>query len=177
MDIKPRTEVPIGANTYSVGEMNVFDQMDVYRRIVPLLTGFISAMVNAHQLAIGKMIASVDDPAKVQTAIADIDDKEAFFAGLNELMLALARMPKDDFDYIRLTTLAAARRRQTDGSWAAVTNTAGHLMFHDMTAGEVMYLMTAVLKAQAGIIDFVKKFLAGGGQDPQPQAVAEAAGK
>lgn len=158
-------ETEIAGQVYRIDQLDTFKQLHIYRRIAPLLTGFINSAIVRKDSVITQMVKkSADDVELADVLIKDIDDKQALLVGLIEMVNAISRMSNDDFEYVVKSALSAAKRKDGE-QYAPLLTPAGHFAYQDISSGATLYLTAAVIMGQNGMAEFLKKFLAAGGPE------------
>jgi hypothetical protein len=126
-----RTET-INGIEYQIGKLGAFEQLHVGRKLAPLLAHAIPALMQIGPDAAEK--PGVDELIFSAAAIPMAD--------------VLARMSKEDVDYVLHECLAVCQRRQAKG-WARVFVN-GVLMFQDIEADTLFQLTKAVVEVSLG---------------------------
>lgn len=145
----------IGQHQYRAARMDVRTQLNVSRRITPLLVGMIEPMIEQMKLAAKRQAAIAEatgggaTPPKL--GILDLDIK-SILPGLARSAELLASMSDDDFGYLQSVCLATVeRQRAGDAGWARIWNSqASRVMFEDIEGHDVLLIMMEVLKAEIG---------------------------
>lgn len=118
-------EFVIGGHTYKVGQMNVFAQFHVGRRLAPVLT---SSVELADTLRSGK--------SEILQTIQAIEP----------LVEAISKLSDDECDYVIFKCLEACQRQQ-NGGWAPLFNSsAKRLMFEDITLPDMLSITARVIQ-------------------------------
>lgn len=147
------SEINIGKHTYQVGKIDAWTSLHVYRRLIPVLSGLMSAMQSSHALE------------------NDSDRQSAYMRGLGAMADVLAGMKDEDVDFILKACFKVCSRRDKEHSrWFPVLAPNGSMMFsEDMTAIELFELASATLQSQEGLQAFFSK-VADSTIAPAPQA-------
>lgn len=123
-------ELTVAGAEYRVGKMSALEQFHVTRRLGPML---VVAGVSVEMLSRGMK--------------AELDDLVAMAGPVMEI---LSRMSDEDTNYVILTCLKTAHRRQGD-AWAPVLAKDGRtLMFADMDMPTMVRIVIEVLKLNLG---------------------------
>ena len=126
-------EFSAGGNDYRNRQLDVMTQLDVERRIAPVLTAF------AMKGEMGGVVEAAN------TAGADAEHKVGL-AFIHATAKALAAMPEQDFKFVLRTCLANLQRKEGD-SWAPVISTSnGRLMYEDMDLMAMHTILAHVIK-------------------------------
>jgi len=149
-------EFEVGAFQYKARPMEARAQINVVRRISPLLVGMVQPAINQlqekakAQAAIAKATGTEALPADKMT-ILDLDISKVI-PGLQSAMNMLSSMPDEDFDYIQENCLKLVeRQRLGDTGWVKIWNTgARQPQFDDIEGHQILTIMFNVLKVEIG---------------------------
>lgn len=143
-----RTET-IDGNEYEIGKLATLKQLQVGRRLAPLIAAAAPGIVelSLHETdTSGQGTAGSSQPKDPR---AEIDlMKLVLTSAAVPTAEMLAKMTDQDFEYVVNECLAVCQRKQTRG-WARVY-TNGVLMFSDIQGGAVLALMRAVIEESLG---------------------------
>lgn len=124
------SELTVAGAEYRVGRLSALEQFHVTRRLGPML---VVAGISVEMLSAGMQVA--------------LDDMVAMAGPVMEV---LSRMSDADTDYVILSCLRTASRRQGD-AWARVIAPDGRtFMFADMDMPTMIRLVVEVLKLNLG---------------------------
>ena len=113
-------EIELKGVTYSIGQMNVFDQWNVARRIIPLLG-----------------------------ALSDLKDGASMIENLTPLLSSVGKMTDEDTSYILNKCLAVVKRKEPSG-WNKVLGGKDAIMYEDMTMSTILRLTMSVITENMG---------------------------
>jgi hypothetical protein len=123
-------EVEIAGVRYRTGKLNVFEQLAVGKRIMPLLSG----MGEAFSKIPRPPPVAEDDPDAEPVEAEGISEGDVWKA-LEPLMSALSEMKDDDLFFVVKMCMSKAHRHD-GGHWARISNSAGtDFMFADIDMG------------------------------------------
>jgi hypothetical protein len=112
------SEIEIGGVQYRTGVLNVFDQLNVVRRIAPLLSGLGQSLAQAPNRGNG----NGEDEEKDEEEKREVEAN--FWASLKPIALALKEMSDEDTTYIVRMCLSKCRRLDS-GAWAMILASSG----------------------------------------------------
>lgn len=150
------TSFSVGQHQYRARRMDVRMQLNVSRRVTPLLVGMIEPMIEQMKLASKRREAILQatggagaTPAPI--GILDMDIK-SLLPGLARSAELLAGMSDTDFDYLQDACLSLVeRQRSGDTGWVSIWNSRAKMsQFEDIEGHEILLIMTEVLKAEIG---------------------------
>ena len=143
----------VGAQTFRAAPMDADSQLQISRRVLPILTGLLPAMTEqfrARQAAVRK----AEEAGEEAPPLADIlsMDMSALVPGLQSAAMALANMDDEVFNYLKAACLRRVEmQRAGDSGWVPVWNVqAGRLQFETIEGHEVLLIVTEVLKREVG---------------------------
>jgi hypothetical protein len=147
------TEITIGSDVYSIGQLDPFQQLDVATKLLPALTG-ISAALKAAGVTPGA-VASLQ---VAEDKAPDVDpaggDQEAASPAVDALFgavtTAIGKLSREDTHMIVQTCMGVVKRRQGTGSntaWTPVWNPrAMRFQFDDIKLPQMLQLTFEVIK-------------------------------
>jgi hypothetical protein len=147
-------EFTLDGTPYRASRMDVRTQMNVTRRITPLMVGLIEPMIEQVKLA-NKRREAISDATggaeKGSLGLLDINIK-ALLPGVQATAQLLASMPDAEFDYVQAACLnLVERQRAGDTGWSRIWNPrAGQPQFDDIEGHTIFLIMAEVLKAELG---------------------------
>jgi hypothetical protein len=121
----------IAGHSYTIGELNAFEQLHVARRLAPVLAGIVSAFSSAPHLSKGESA-----------------EEKILELATGPLANAFAQMSDVDVDYIVHRCLAVCHRKRAGGQDKVFAN--GVLMFKDIKLDTLMGLTLAVIQENLG---------------------------
>lgn len=122
--------VTVNGIEYSIGEMPVFDQFHVGRRLAPFLGSALEAFRGQ----------------SLDTAAEEFD---ILLLATPSLTKTLAEMKDEDAEYIIRKCLSVVKRHEKSG-WAKVMNGAGNFQFQDIDLKAMLTLTTKVIQENIG---------------------------
>ena len=131
------SEIEIGEVHYRTGRLNVFEQLNLVRRIAPLLSGLGQSLAQAPQRRVSNG-EDEDDPALDPAAEAN------FWAALKPIAEAIKDMSDEDSTYVVRLCLSKCRR-QDNGHWAAIMASSGQDFMFPIDLATAMQLTYATL--------------------------------
>lgn len=140
----------IGGIEYEIGKLPTMKQLQVGRRLAPLIAAAAPGIVelSLHEQS-GEDAGNAEATPKPKDERAEIDlMKLVLTSAAVPTAEMLAKMPDQDFEYVVNECLAVCQRRQAKG-WARVY-TNGVLMFADIEGGTVIALVRAVIEESLG---------------------------
>ena len=121
-------EVELSGRRYrTIGKLNAFKQLHLFRRLMPLLAGM-GASLRA-------MPTSTSDPS--------------FWSALGPIANSLREMSEADSEWVLKTCLSTCQVWNGSG-WAAMTASNGELMFQDMGLRPMLELSLMVIQENLG---------------------------
>lgn len=132
----------IGGHEYMIGQLNAMDQFHVSRRLAPVLPTIMPILTTVHKSGLAEKL----DVGGV-AALLD-EDLTRLTNDLMPLADALATMSDENAEYIIVKCLSVVRRKTEAG--AAVMARGGSLVFDDMTMGDMLPLVVAVIQGSLG---------------------------
>ncbi|QZN96388.1 phage tail assembly chaperone [Symbiopectobacterium purcellii] len=123
-------EISLKGQEYRLDKLNVFDQLKVTRKLLPLLAGLVSDFATLKARAAGGNLGSV-----LESTLPKIAD-------------VLAGLPDEDVNAIIHPCLAVVARKHEKG-WAAVFSQ-GQLMFDDIDLMTLLSLVAQVVADSLG---------------------------
>lgn len=114
-------EVELKGIIYRIGTLNVFDQWNVARRLMPLLS-----------------------------SLSDVKDDKTLLAVLSPVLGSIGQMSDEDTSYILNTCLAVVTRKDTQGNWVKILGGKNLLMFQDIDMLAMLRLTMYVITENMG---------------------------
>ncbi len=118
---QPGTEFELNGNTYRAGRLNAWDQLDVARKLTPVVGG----------------LACVDIGEVIGGRVGD---------SLTPLFSAIADMKDRDFKLVLKVCLSVVQKRNGN-QWFSIITPQGDLMDENMGGSELIMLCVEVVKA------------------------------
>ena len=129
-------ELEIAEVHYRTGRLDAYQQLHVFRKLSPLLSGLFETIARTSQAIEGAKAANGS------VIEAEIDA----FSAIGPVARAFAEMPQDDLDFVLKTCLGVCTRRNQQGAWVKVSNEQGQLMFEEIDLNAMLRLANAVVQ-------------------------------
>lgn len=128
----------VGGNQYHVGKLDVFVQLQVARRLLPVIQGFAVAALTAAQQANVKLegMTTADQLRMVVPHLGDVSN-------------VIANMADKEFDFVMKTCLGSVTR-VVDGRAQPLMTKGGVLLFQDLSPMHVLSLVQEVIEENLG---------------------------
>lgn len=156
-------EVIVGGQSYRIGKLDAREQMHVYRRLAPILTG----------IGGGPALAAFNAMPRGADGGIDLENADVLAGLLAPAIDAISIMPDHEVDYVLDKCLAKVERAvDGDRAWAPVFSR-GAMMYADIGLPEMLELAGRVIMGQpgdGGILDFLAKAGRRASADPLPAA-------
>jgi len=116
-------ELELKDNMYRIGTLNVFEQWNVSRRLMPILG-----------------------------SLTDVEDDDSLTKALMPALLALGNMSDEDTEYVLNTCLNVVMRKSPaiDSAWAKVLGGKNTIMFADIDMATMLRLTITVIVENMG---------------------------
>lgn len=128
-------------------------QLQVSRRVLPILAGLIPAMAGQFKQTV-EMRHKAKAAGEETPPLTDIlsMDLSALVPGLQSAAQAIADLPDEQFQYLQNACLQQVQRqRSNDTGWMPIWNpTANTLQFQDLEGHEILLIVMEVLKNEVG---------------------------
>lgn len=130
-------EIEVGGNTYRLGTIPALTQLNVARRIMPLVAA---------------LTGSIGEEEETKPDEANGEDRSLVALGrvTGPMLEAFAKMTDEDVEYVIEKCLKDCHRKQPTG-WAKVM-TGKQFMFGDLRPGDMIQLAIATI--QENMLDF-----------------------
>lgn len=146
-------EFTIGQHSYRADPMPADRQLQVSRRVLPILAGLIPAMATQFKQTV-EMRQRAEASGEETPPLKDIlsMDMSSLVPGLQSAAQAIADLPDEQFRYLQNECLMQVQRsRGGDTGWTPIWNkAAGQLQFQDLEGHEILLIVTEVLKHEVG---------------------------
>ncbi len=146
-------EFEVGNFTYRASPMEARVQINVVRRVSPLVVGMVQPIINQllEKRKTDAAIAKATGGEARPPSILDLDISKAL-PGLASAMQAVASMPDADFDYVQEACLRLVERQRTgDTGWVKIWNVAARQpQFDDIEGHDLLTIMISVLRVEIG---------------------------
>jgi hypothetical protein len=143
----------VGGQTFQAAPMDPRTQLQVSRRVLPVLTGLLPAMASQFRKReeARKAAETAGEDAPPLTSILSMDMSE-IVPGLQSAATALAGLPDDEFDYIQNACLRlVSMQRAGDTGWVRIwSEGAARLQFDDIQGHQILLIVVEVLKNEIG---------------------------
>jgi len=153
--MRPPVEFEIGGVNYRASRLAVKVQLNIARRLTPLITSLIEPMIvqikiiNDRRKAVAEATGGGGELPPLN--LLDLDIK-SLLPGLQSTAQFLADMPDEQFNYVQQSCMAVIeRQRSGDTGWNKIWNErANQPQFDDIEGSTVLLIMAEVLKAELG---------------------------
>lgn len=138
--------IEIGDHSYTIGRLNALDQFHISRKIAPVIPTLIPIISEVAKGDLTKTIEAVEEGNN-----AELSTLNPLMNALTPLMEAFAQMPEGDVDYVIHKCLSVVKRG------TAVVCRNNSIMFDDLDMGQILPLVTAVVRINLG--NFIQDLL------------------
>lgn len=146
-------EFIVGKHQYQGKPMPADRQLQVSRRILPLIAGLLPTISAQFKKTQERRMAA-EKSGEELPSLQDIlsTDMSLLIPGLQSAVQALADLPDEQFQYIKNVCLSqVSRLRPGDTGWMPIWNEAAQrLQFEDLEGHEIFLIVTEVLKREVG---------------------------
>lgn len=168
----------VEGHQYRTGKLDVFTQVNVMRRVAPVLSGLGLAMSKIGEatsnIVLNRMVGNgsaekEEGEEEEQDTLFDAPDDNAIngimFESLGPIADAISAMKDEDVEYV-LKKCMAVCQRQENGKWVRVSAQNGLPMFADIEMMAMLTLAFAVIQENLG--DFFPVRLQTNGESIEP---------
>ncbi len=145
-------DLEIGGHQYRIGDLDVFKQFHVARKIAPLLPAFIKGRQEVAQAMLDQVAKLKPEGGEAPTAPAPSTDEPpelsvvSFATMMAPIADALSKLSDEDSEYVLKACLSACTRLQGK-NWARLVIN-GNLMLQDIKLPDMLQLAYAVIQAK-----------------------------